>query len=523
MQPDTLPASTYDLVAYPSYTHAQTHPGRLGVIGHLFGLAPARADACRVLELGCGNGSNLVPMAEGFAGSEFVGIDLAALPIAGGQRMIADLGLTNVRLVQGNLTEVNADWGKFDYIIAHGLYSWVPPGLQTEILRLCRDRLNPRGLAFISYNALPGSHLRMMLREMMLFHTRGFADPSERIRQARALAKFLAESQNTRDEYQLWMKAELERILEHDAGHIFHDELSDENHPCSFTQFIQLAGQSGLQYVGEADFFEMFAHGFTEATQQRLAQLGNDRLRREQYLDFLKCRRFRQTLLCHQEVTISSEPQADAVLDFLVASPARCTSDARQAPVGATRVYQTPKGATCSTDFLLGQAALGILEQRWPLPLPFSELFELAARPSSTAGINPAPASGTAQTLAAFLLQLFGAGLVDFRTCLQPIARVAGEYPVVSPVARWQARHGDVVTSRFHMAVKVEDEVGRFLLTYLDGSLNRAALVEKMRESFVLKEPLALAGQDETAVGLSIKQDLERNLAKLAGMGLLVA
>src|SRR5580693_4601208 len=118
--------TSYDSVIYPSYTHPQTHPDRLAVIGSLFGLEPAPVNRCRVLELGCGNGTNLVPMAWGLPQSEFVGIDLAALPVERGQRMIRDLALKNVRLVQGDLLQVDAGWGKFDYIIAHGLYSWVP-------------------------------------------------------------------------------------------------------------------------------------------------------------------------------------------------------------------------------------------------------------------------------------------------------------------------------------------------------------------------------------------------------------
>src|ERR1022692_1414883 len=124
------PRTSYDLVVYPSYAHAQTHPDRLAVIGSLLGLEPAPAEHCRVLELGCGSGSNLVPMAWGLAQSEFVGIDLAASRIAEGKRMLSDLGLTNIRLIPGNITEINGDWGKFDYIIAHGLYSWVPAQVQ---------------------------------------------------------------------------------------------------------------------------------------------------------------------------------------------------------------------------------------------------------------------------------------------------------------------------------------------------------------------------------------------------------
>jgi tRNA G46 methylase TrmB len=73
MADQTLTA--YDEVLYPSYTHNQTHPDRLATIATLFGLTPAPVERCRVLELGCGNGSNLVPMAYGLPGSEFVGID----------------------------------------------------------------------------------------------------------------------------------------------------------------------------------------------------------------------------------------------------------------------------------------------------------------------------------------------------------------------------------------------------------------------------------------------------------------
>ena len=513
--------SAYDEVIYPSYTHPQTHPSRLGVIGALFGLNPAGADHCRVLELGCGNGSNLVPMAEGFPESEFVGIDLAGVPVALGQGMIQDLGLRNIRLVQGSVADIGADWGHFDYIIAHGLFSWVPAGIRAAILRVCRANLHPRGLAFISYNALPGSHLRLMLREMMLFHTRGFAAPGERIRQARALAQFLAEAQNSKDEYQLWMKAELERIQDHDDGHIFHDELAEVNEPFSFTQFMAQATEQGLQFVGEADFHEMFAHGFSEAARQGLSQLGRDRPRREQYLDFLKCRRFRQTLLCHREVVLQAEAQADRVAHLLVSSPVKFTREETADP-GGVRVYQSPKGGTCATDYALGKAALTILEAHWPLPLPFAELFQRATKATGEAGTSSAAGEEAALQLAEFLLQLFSAGVVEFRTFVPGVVRVAGEYPKVCPVARWQAQHGDVVASRFHVAVKVEDEVGRFLLSTLDGTLNRAVLVDKMRERFKIKDPQALAGQDEETVRKSIEQDLERNLAKLAALGLLV-
>src|SRR5215475_10805167 len=207
------PASRYDSVLYPSYTHPQTHPNRLSVIGTLASLTPAPPARCRVLELGCGDATNLVPMAWTLPNSEFVGLDLAALPIVKGQETVAALGLRNLRLVQADITAINGDWGKFDYIIAHGLYSWVPHEVREHLLELCRVLLAPQGIAFVSYNALPGGHMRSMLREMMLFHVRGFESPEDRIDQARALAQFLMQAQVPADEHRGWLKAELEGVL----------------------------------------------------------------------------------------------------------------------------------------------------------------------------------------------------------------------------------------------------------------------------------------------------------------------
>jgi SAM-dependent methyltransferase len=511
----------YDSVVYPSYTHPQTHPDRLAVIGALFGLKPAGVNGCRVLELGCGNGSNLVPMAWGLPQSEFVGIDLAARAVARGQQMVSDLAMSNVRLIHGNITEISDDFGKFDYIIAHGIYSWVPAAVQKQVFSVCRRLLGPHGIAFVSYNAFPGSHLRNMLREMMLFHVRAFDSAEERVNQAVALVRFVADAQDTRDEYRLWMKAELEGLLEHEPGHLYHDELSDLNQPLYFTQFMERAASHGLQYVGEADFFEMFAHGLNDSVRETLDQLARNRILREQYLDFLKCRRFRQTLLCHREVGLRTEPQAEIVADFLVSSPAKCGSRVSGVPSGAKTTYETPKGGTCETDFELGKAALAVLGMTWPMPLAFEGLFERAVLRLRQTGVECEDDAESRKTLCGFLLQLYGAGVVEFRVNLPPVTGCVSERPVASPVARWQAQHGNFVSSLFHIAVKVEDEIGRCLLLSLDGSPDRNALTEKICGQLESKNAFVVPDGDVAAARRKVELDLERNLNKLAQLGLL--
>jgi cyclopropane fatty-acyl-phospholipid synthase-like methyltransferase/methyltransferase-like protein len=514
--------TSYDVVAYPGYSHPQTLPGRLAVIAILSGLEPKPADHCRVLELGCGDGSNLVPMASTLPGSEFLGLDLAANPIARGQQMIRDVGLTNIQLLQSDLSGFKGTGEKFDYIIAHGMFSWVPPDVRRQLLGICRALLAPQGIAFVSYNAFPGAHLRNMLREMMLFHVRGAESPLDRVHQAQALIKFLADAQDVRDEYQHWMKAELESIHEHEKGHIYHDELAEINEPLYFTQFISQAEAHDLQYLGEADYFEMFDYRFNDSTREILKQLGSNRLLREQYLDFLKFRRFRQTLLCHREAVLQPQPAPDRVTNFYISSLAKCGDTKPDLSPGIKVAFKAPKGQTCETDYPLGKAALAVLAENELLPTRFEDLLHQAELLLNSAGIVEKGAGEPCEKLRSFLLELYRAGVVEFRSHLPVMARTVSERPAVSPLVRWQIQHGDFVTSQLHTGVKIEDEIGRGLLSSLDGTLTCGDLSKKLWELLKSKNPLTMKESNEADMRRKIENDLKKSLEQLARIGLLV-
>ena len=515
--------TTYDEVLYPSHTHSQTHPDRLATIATLFGMRPAPVDGCRVLELGCGNGGNLIPMAFGLPTSEFVGIDLAARPLAQGQAAVEALGLKNLSLRQGNILEVSADAGPFDYIIAHGIYSWVPPAVREKILAICRGHLAPQGVAFVSYNAYPGSHLRDMVRQMMLFHVRGFSDPQERVNQAVALTKFLAESQTNPDVYRQFMKDALEEILEHEEGHLFHDELAEINAPIYFHQFYQHARRHDLQYLGEADYFEMQNHQFTPEVCQALEQLSNSRIAREQYLDFLKCRRFRQSLLCHAEVPLDLTSKPELLTRFQFSSVARPVSQAPDIHSATIEQFQGKKAASMETDFPLAKAAMLILGEVWPQALQFSELVARSrARLGVRGPLGEAKDDPEARALCEILLKSYGTGMVEVHTHAPPYATQVSQRPVASPLARWQVQQGDFVTSQFHISIKVEDEIGRYLLSWLDGTLDRKGIMNKLWRLLESKNALVIPDGDETTARREVEQQLERNLWKLARLGLLV-
>src|SRR5438067_313897 len=170
-------ATSYDAVPYESLPFVDTHPSRVAAVARLHGLNPPAVERCRVLELGCAHGSNLIPMAVTLPESRFVGIDLSRRQIADGQNVVAALGLTNIDLQPLSILDVDEKLGVFDYVICHGVYSWVPAEVQRKILDICARQLSPDGVALVSYNTYPGWFVRQMVRELMLYHVGPVAEP----------------------------------------------------------------------------------------------------------------------------------------------------------------------------------------------------------------------------------------------------------------------------------------------------------------------------------------------------------
>lgn len=513
----------YDTVPYPSYCHGQTHPGRLAALATLFGLTPAPVNAARVLELGCGDGGNLIPMAHALPGSDFTGIDLASDPVRRGQEMIAELGLRNVRLVAASVAAVTPNWGQFDYVIAHGLYSWVPAEIREHILRIGRENLAPHGVAFVSYNALPGGHGRQMLRDLLLFHTRQIQDSQERARQAQGFLQFVVHAlAEQSDEYRRLLRADAESALELEPGHIFHDDLAEINESFWFSEFMSAARRHDLQFLAETDFFEMTDKPFNANTRAVLARIP-DRLLQEQYRDFLKCRRFRQTLLCHAEANIVCEPDSTALHKLWVASDARPESpEPRLEPDTSVR-FEGGRMARLETDFAAGKAALVILASIWPRPLPFAELCETISRRLAASGVTGEFTEETPQALGRFLLEAYGAGLVELHTHAPPCAERAGGRPQASPVALWQLRRGKRVTTLRHLTLSVDDEPARFLLALLDGTRDRSQLVEAMCGFLRQRNTFPKPDEEEAVARQRVTIEVDRHLNNLARVGLLVA
>ena len=146
-QEDRRESTSYDEVLYRSKPFSPTAVSSLEARAMLWGLNPVPAKKARVLELGCSMGGNLIAQAIEHPMGTYVGIDLAEQQVDIGNEIIRTIGLDNIRLEAKNIMDIDAEFGTFDYIIVHGIWSWVPDAVKDKIFEICRVNLSKQGIA----------------------------------------------------------------------------------------------------------------------------------------------------------------------------------------------------------------------------------------------------------------------------------------------------------------------------------------------------------------------------------------
>jgi methyltransferase-like protein/2-polyprenyl-3-methyl-5-hydroxy-6-metoxy-1,4-benzoquinol methylase len=481
--------TSYDRLPYEAHSHPQTHPDRLATVATLLGMRPPPVPGCRVLELGCASGGNLIPMAVALPESTFVGIDLSARQIAQGRQVIDALGLRNVRLEAGSILEVDAGWGSFDYIICHGVYSWVPAPVRDHILAVCAHRLAANGVAFISYNTYPGWHLRGVVRDLLIHHTRSCLEPEERVRRARDLLALLHTAiQTQRGAYAQLLEAELELLRCCGDSYLFHEHLEEVNEPTYFHEFMERATARGLQFLAEAELGSMVLSGFPPEIESTLRAMSADIIQLEQYFDFLRNRTFRQTLLCKQGTSVNYCLDVERLRGLYAASPARPLAAEPDIHSTAEEHFTSPRGAVVKSVDPLAKAALVHLADVWPRALRFDDLCA-AARTRLNAGGGGAATEVEARedilVLGQCLLTCYLTGpddLVYLGTYPPRFAADVCERPLATPLARFQAAASNRATNLRHQPVSLDD-LSRAVLLRLDGCHDRADLLHDLEEA----------------------------------------
>ena len=467
---DVLLAS-YDAVPYGGGAIVATRPDYLAANARLRGLDAPDAARCRVLDLGCATGGNLMAMALAFPESEFIGVDLSPKQIATARDTARTVGLRNVRFEAASITDVGESLGTFDYVVSHGVYSWVPLPVQKALLGVIGRTLAPNGIAYVSYNTYPGWHARSIVRDMMLFHDRPDLPPGERVRRGRKLLELVASSvPKSQQVYAALLREEIETLDTVNDSYVVHEELEAENHPLYFSDFAQSAEAAGLRYLCEAYPSVTDVQLSTELRDQ-LRQLSADDIQFEQYLDFVRNRTFRRSLLCRSDRVIARDPVPAALRSMFLR--ARCVPESSATSEPGTEVFRTSVGAAITMSHPVVRAALHALIASRPAALSFDDLVtETRARLAS--GIEC-----PVELLADAMLRCAMVRLLDVTTHAERCATQLSRRPAASPLARHEARTESLVTSLSHVQVRLSD-FDRSLLPRVDGTREECALVDEM-------------------------------------------
>lgn len=466
------PLTAYDHVTYPSSAISTSHPDHLAVLAMLHGLTPPPPATARVLDIGGGDGMNVLSMAEALPCARFLNFDLAMTPVARGQAIAAAAGLTNVRIEVGDILEAARELeGPFDYIIAHGVYAWVPPAVRQAVLALIGRLLAPNGVAFVSYNALPGGHYRLMLRAMTLHAIEGITGADER---GKAALGFLAGFARPRED-DLPTLAPLRpfaaKLIGPDYRVLFHDELGDVYAPQWLTDVVAAAATHGLRFLNDAA--PSLLHTGLPAEPLDEARL----LHAAQGHDFQTMCLFHKTVFVRAERAPARSLDPNRVRDLYIAAP-------------IDRTGPNSFKSRWATVTLADQTLIDVLAaagERWPARLRVSDLINDDNRMAA-------------------IVQLFRGEVIDLHTIPFPGAARAGERPRATGLARTLLNMGETqIFSLDQRRIDLDPEPRAFL-SLLDGTRDHAALARELAEAI---------GEPEVSI--------DDALVRLARLALLVA
>ncbi len=464
---DTLPG--YDELPYDRLPFPETEPDFLAALARLHGFAAADARTARVLELGCAQGGNLIPMAARYPLGAFVGVDLSRVQVEAGGAFIARAGLVNIRLLHGDIAALPDDLGTFDFIIAHGVYSWVPDSVRAALLAACRRLLRPQGVAYLSFNVAAGWRTYARLRRLLVENDRPELGPMRRVERARGL---LAATRF--DDARLQQEADY--LTRASAAYLFHEYLSDINNAYAFPQFVADADAQGLRYLGEA------------GPRRARVALENDwglspAARRERWLeaeaalDEALDSRFRRALLVRDDAS-PPQPQQAENLTSLAFSAELSSEDELDLAEATEQHFATVTGERLPASHPLLKAFLVVLAGHYPQVLGYAEAAGRALQLAREHGYRGEADAAFLEALLDFA-QMHG---VRLHACVPARAAAADGCPRVSRLARAQASADWPLTSAFHQALDI-DEWGRGLLAAMDGGTPLEALAQQLRQA----------------------------------------
>ncbi len=443
--------TAYDRVAYPTAIFAQSHPERLAILAKLAGLDPPDPSRARILEVGGGDCVSLLSLATAWPECEAHGFDLSETAIARGQAFASAAGLSHVSLVVEDILSAHRRYAarSFDYVIAHGVYAWVPPAVREAIMALMGHVLSDRGVGFVSYNCMPGGHIRLIMREMLLNEIGGIEDPDKKIAALRDFLTDYAKPQEGDEALTTTLRHQAESMLQRPDAVLFHDELGDCYYPQLLGDVAAHGAQHGLLHLTDAGR-NRHLDGFLDDNTEVPADPDDVILREEIRSDYRDLRYFRQTVFVRAEQQLDRRIDASRIAGMFVSSKMTVDDDG------------------------------GFVLREEKIALPDTQLADGIARAckASPQRIPVADFATTPEHLR-IVLQMFTEWYVNLHLEAAPFVAVPGANPETSPLVRAMMGMGEhMICTLDHSLLRIDQSELRALLMAADGSKTLAELAE---------------------------------------------
>ncbi|MDY4830551.1 MAG: class I SAM-dependent methyltransferase [Campylobacter sp.] len=309
---------TYDAVKYHSHAFVQASIDRLCAMARVYGLQTPLTNNAKVLEIGCAAGGNIISQAINYPNSSFVGIDLSGEQVKIGNEAIEQSGLKNIKLLQMDATKAPDELrgNEFDYIICHGVYSWVPDFVKKAIFEIGAKLLSPKGVMMVSFNVYPGWKYREPIRDFMRFASRGVnfeKDPENKLDLSLAALSFQSAMYRimpgcknipklkTISECNLNNINEIDSLKKTNRSYLLHEYLEIFNDPCYLVDFVADASDNGLEYIEDIALHYDYSEIANDTVLEFAKSYFKDRIAKDQMFDFLYSTQFRFALLTKEQ------------------------------------------------------------------------------------------------------------------------------------------------------------------------------------------------------------------------------
>ena len=520
----------YDEVPYSSYPFAQTSPDLLQGIGKLFGLNAPSPDKARILEIGCASGNNIIAMAARYPESTCIGIDYAVRQIELGQEQLNDLDLTNIELKHLSIMDIDKSFGEFDYIICHGVLSWVPPEVQEKILEVCSTNLAPDGIAYVSYNTLPGWNSVRSVREMLIYHTAVYNTPTEKAQAARQILKLIGDSARTNNNTTMaqTIERELEILNSQPDYYLLHEHLEENNYQFYFHQFMALAAKNNLQYLAETSLEKMFSGNFAPEISEVLAT-STDIVRTEQYMDFIYDRRFRSTLLCHADRILNRNLKSTDLLEGYLHNRFTFPENFKDTDVTKPGLlkFTAASGMILTTDDSLAISLIKELDASNNEVFPIKQLIQntIETLKKSKHPLAERPVTDLEEMFCQLLMRYLFIGGIYYYLKPLPYTVQLSARPMASKLSRVQVKSQNWVSSQRqeHIGITPFDNK---LISLLDGTRDKTDLIKELIPFFANNE-LVMSEQSQPVTDVKmietrLPEFVNTALDRYAALGLIV-